>query len=166
MKKSTAAIGGFALLFGVGTALAQSGGGDPEDNGAAIARGAQAWADSCGACHNVRSPSEYGDVSWDVAVAHMRVRANIPGNVARDIVAFLQSSNDPAPAPVARPASLVSTAPAATVAAPSAVQAVDIGNGSRIYAQTCVACHAADGTGAITHGCQPEGCPPESITQG
>jgi len=155
MKRSTAVIGGFALVFGVGAVLAQSGGGGPEDNSAAIARGAQAWAENCGACHNVRSPSELGDASWGVAAAHMRVRANIPGNVARDIVAFLQSSNDPAPARVARPVSQLSTAPAATaataatVAAPTAVQAIDIGNGSRIYAQTCVACHGADGTGAL-----------------
>ncbi len=58
-----------------------------------IARGAKAWAENCGRCHNIRSPSEVGDKEWHVSVAHMRVRANLPGNVARDIKAFLQSSN-------------------------------------------------------------------------
>ena len=72
-----------------GNALAQEKRPDPLQ----IARGAKAWADNCGRCHNIRSPSEVGDKEWHVSVAHMRVRANIPGNVARDIKVFLQSSN-------------------------------------------------------------------------
>ena len=58
-----------------------------------IARGAKAWAANCGRCHNIRSPSELGDEEWEVSVTHMRVRANIPGNVADDIKVFLKSSN-------------------------------------------------------------------------
>lgn len=58
-----------------------------------IARGAKAWAEQCGRCHNIRSPSELGDAEWHVSATHMRVRANIPGNVIEDIQAFLKSSN-------------------------------------------------------------------------
>jgi len=59
-----------------------------------IARGAQAWAQECGRCHNIRSPSELSDEEWRVSVTHMRVRANIPADEARAIVTFLQASND------------------------------------------------------------------------
>ncbi|MCH8202867.1 MAG: cytochrome c [Proteobacteria bacterium] len=60
---------------------------------AQIARGAKAWAQQCGRCHNIRSPSELTDEEWLVSTTHMRVRGNIPGNVIRDIQAFLRSSN-------------------------------------------------------------------------
>ncbi len=60
---------------------------------AQIARGAKAWADNCARCHNLRSPGELSDEEWTVSVTHMRVRANIPGNVAEDIIAFLKASN-------------------------------------------------------------------------
>ncbi|GAB4575202.1 MAG: hypothetical protein Tsb008_15080 [Rhodothalassiaceae bacterium] len=58
-----------------------------------IARGAKAWSEQCGRCHNIRSPSELGDEEWHVSATHMRVRANIPGDTIRDIRAFLKSSN-------------------------------------------------------------------------
>ncbi len=60
---------------------------------AQIARGAKAWAEQCGRCHNMRSPSELKDEEWLVSTTHMRVRGNIPGNVIRDVQAFLRSSN-------------------------------------------------------------------------
>lgn len=60
---------------------------------AQIARGAKSWAQQCGRCHNLRSPSELTDEEWLVSTTHMRVRGNIPGNVIRDIQAFLRSSN-------------------------------------------------------------------------
>lgn len=60
---------------------------------AQIARGAQSWAKECGRCHNLRSPSELTDEEWVVSTTHMRVRANIPGDVIRDIRAFLKNSN-------------------------------------------------------------------------
>ena len=44
---------------------------------AAASSGAQLWAQNCGHCHNVRSPSSYSDAQWEVAVLHMRVRANL-----------------------------------------------------------------------------------------
>ncbi len=60
---------------------------------AQIARGAKSWSQQCGRCHNLRSPSELTDQEWIVSTTHMRVRGNIPGNVVRDIQAFLRSSN-------------------------------------------------------------------------
>jgi len=83
-----------AGLFIVMTAVAQQSNAQGAGvDQAAIARGAKAWADNCGRCHNLRAPSELSDHDWRVSVTHMRVRANIPGNVARDITAFLQASN-------------------------------------------------------------------------
>jgi cytochrome c553 len=63
--------------------------GDP----AQFARGAKAWAENCNRCHNVRDPKELQDYEWYVSVTHMRLVAGLPGNVARDILAFLQASN-------------------------------------------------------------------------
>lgn len=58
-----------------------------------IARGAKAWAYTCNRCHNLRLPAELSDGDWEVSVNHMRIRANLPGQVARDIAAFLKASN-------------------------------------------------------------------------
>lgn len=60
---------------------------------AQVSRGAKAWADHCGRCHNLRDPAELTDEIWDVSVNHMHVRANIPFDVIRDIKFFLKSSN-------------------------------------------------------------------------
>lgn len=59
-----------------------------------IARGAKAWAQTCNRCHNVRAPKELTDEEWDVSATHMRVRANLPGDMVKDIIAFLQASNN------------------------------------------------------------------------
>lgn len=58
-----------------------------------FARGAQTWADTCARCHNMRDPKELRDDQWRAAVAHMRVRAGLTGQEARDVLAFLQGSN-------------------------------------------------------------------------
>ena len=59
-----------------------------------VARGAKAWAQTCNRCHNVRAPKELTDEEWDVSATHMRVRANLPGDMVKDIIAFLQASNN------------------------------------------------------------------------
>ena len=59
-----------------------------------IVRGAKAWNETCSRCHNLRSPSELTDEEWDVSVTHMRVRGNLPASDVRDILAFLQASNN------------------------------------------------------------------------
>ncbi len=58
-----------------------------------IVKGAKAWKENCGRCHNLRSPKELTDEEWDTSVAHMRTRANLAAKDARAIRAFLQSSN-------------------------------------------------------------------------
>ncbi len=59
-----------------------------------IVRGAKSWAKNCGSCHNIRAPKDLTDEEWEVSALHMRVRANIPGNVIRDIIVFLKASNN------------------------------------------------------------------------
>lgn len=160
MKRIMAVMGGIVLLSGTGAAVSRNP--DPQADSAAGAasRGAAAWAENCGGCHNVRSPGEMGDSQWLVASTHMRVRANLPGDMTRDIVAFLQASNDgmagPAPTAPAIPAAQAADAPAASAptasAPPPAASAAPPGdpvNGGRIYAQTCVACHGRDGAGVL-----------------
>lgn len=76
-----------------GTAVAQ---GDPASavqDPMQFGRGAQAWANNCARCHNMRDPKELRDDQWRAAVGHMRVRAGLTGQEARDILAFLQGSN-------------------------------------------------------------------------
>ena len=55
--------------------------------------GAMLWGENCGRCHNVRTPADYSDAQWDVAVMHMRTRANLTAIEAQRIVEFLKSSN-------------------------------------------------------------------------
>lgn len=58
-----------------------------------IGRGAKAWSENCNRCHNARDPRELKDYEWDVSVMHMRKIGNLPGEVARDIKAYLKASN-------------------------------------------------------------------------
>ena len=58
-----------------------------------FARGAQTWANNCARCHNMRDPKELRDDQWRGVIAHMRVRGNLTGQEARDVLAFLQGSN-------------------------------------------------------------------------
>ena len=55
--------------------------------------GAQVWAEICGNCHNMGSPSEFSDREWEVIVHAMRVRANLTGQEQRAITEFLKSAN-------------------------------------------------------------------------
>lgn len=97
------------------------------------ARGATEWANNCARCHNMRSPSEQTDDIWHVIVSHMRVRAGLTGQQTRDILAYLMSVNY---TPVA--ASAGQTRKAASGL-----------SGQQIFSNTCVACHGADGKGAL-----------------
>lgn len=114
---------------------------------AQFARGAKQWQLVCGSCHNLRSPSELSNAEWEVAMGQMRVRAGLTAAQSRDITAFLKASNiTVAMQSQPSPASIHTEAVDATaaVAPPDALAA-----GSAIYNQTCVACHGADGKGAI-----------------
>ncbi|WP_322002981.1 cytochrome c [Marinobacter alexandrii] len=88
---SNAAFMAALFIGGAGSAAAQ----DPDDP-MAFVRGAQSWADNCARCHNMRDPAEFRDDVWEPTVLHMRIRAGLTGQEARDIQAFLQKSNDPA----------------------------------------------------------------------
>lgn len=53
--------------------------------------GAQLWSENCQRCHNTRSPSTYNDAQWEVAMMHMRVRANLTPEEHKKILEFLKS---------------------------------------------------------------------------
>jgi len=76
-----------------GTAAAQDAPTSTTQDPMQFARGAQAWANNCARCHNMRDPKELRDDQWRAAIGHMRVRAGLTGQEARDILAFLQGSN-------------------------------------------------------------------------
>jgi len=90
-----------ASLFGPALLLAMSIAGvahaEPsvttQDDPGRFARGAKAWANNCASCHNLRPASDLRDDQWRVVVAHMRVRADLTGQEARDVLKFLQESN-------------------------------------------------------------------------
>jgi len=96
--------------------------------------GAKAWADNCNRCHNVRGPSDLRDDQWTTTLFHMRVRAGLTGQETRDILTFLQESNTRA-AP--RRASLMKSSMTSGR------------SGADVYGGTCIACHGADGKGAV-----------------
>lgn len=55
--------------------------------------GAQLWGENCLRCHNSPSPETFSDAEWDVAVMHMRVRANLTEYEAVKIAEFLKTAN-------------------------------------------------------------------------
>ena len=58
---------------------------------AAEKSGSQLWAENCVRCHNIRSPGNYSPVQWEVAMMHMRVRANLTTEEHKKILEFLKS---------------------------------------------------------------------------
>ena len=94
-------FGGLASLCGVGLLLAAcsttpDGSASQMNNlrATSISKGAsQLWAENCVRCHNVRSPSVYSDAEWDVAMHHMRIRANLTADESMKILEFLKSAN-------------------------------------------------------------------------
>jgi hypothetical protein len=53
----------------------------------------QLWTENCMRCHNLRTQSSYSDIEWQVAMHHMRVRADLTAEEQRRILQFLQASN-------------------------------------------------------------------------
>ena len=64
-----------------------------QQDASVFARGANSWAQNCARCHNMRDAKEFRDDQWRVIVTHMRVRAGLTGQEARDILRFLQANN-------------------------------------------------------------------------
>lgn len=55
--------------------------------------GTQLWSENCTRCHNDRSPATFNDAQWEVAMHHMRIRANLTAEEHQKILEFLQSAN-------------------------------------------------------------------------
>ena len=54
--------------------------------------GAKLWEENCQSCHNRPRPSAYSNTQWDVLIQHMRVRAKLTGNEAREVLDFIKDS--------------------------------------------------------------------------
>lgn len=101
MKQNTRWLAGAAMLLLIGVAFALTSCSTPKSitatgGPAAVpvrAAGAQLWAQNCGHCHNIRSPNSYSEAQWDVAMLHMRVRANLTAEEHKQILAFLKSAH-------------------------------------------------------------------------
>lgn len=55
--------------------------------------GAQLWGENCLRCHNLPSPTEFGDDQWETIGMHMKLRANLTDGELEETVGFLQSVN-------------------------------------------------------------------------
>lgn len=102
-----------------------------------FALGAQQWADTCAGCHNLRAPEDLRDDQWITVMYHMRMRAGLTGQETRNILTFLQASNN------TQRNRLSPSAPEPDV------KRGDVLSGKAVYDQTCVACHGSNGKGAI-----------------
>ncbi len=60
---------------------------EPEANGSRL------WAQNCIRCHNSKPSTTYSDAQWEVAMLHMRIRANLTGREEKQILAFLKSGD-------------------------------------------------------------------------
>ena len=101
-----------------------------------FAAGAKSWADNCARCHNMRDPQDLRDDQWVTTAFHMRLRAGLTGQQTRDILTFLQASNNRA-----------KTVDVALLQVDSAP--ITSMSGEEIYNQTCIACHGANGKGMV-----------------
>ena len=115
-----------------------------DDSVGDVTAGAKTWTANCSRCHNMRDPQEFQDQYWRVIVSHMRVRAGLTGQEARDILAFLQASNHPTGNKISQSKPVASPSEKAV-----GMSRVDAVAGANIYQQTCVACHGANGKGAL-----------------
>ena len=67
--------------------------GSAQSPAAAAQTGAQLWGQTCGHCHNIRSPGTYSDAQWGVTMLHMRVRGNLTAEEHKLILAFMKSAH-------------------------------------------------------------------------
>jgi len=54
-------------------------------------RGAKLWAENCRRCHELRAPDSYSSDQWGVALNHMRLRAGLTDDDAKEIGEFLKA---------------------------------------------------------------------------
>jgi cytochrome c5 len=55
--------------------------------------GAELYSIHCNRCHAERYPTERTAAQWKTIMLHMQVRANIPGQQARQILQYLQENS-------------------------------------------------------------------------
>ena len=115
----------------------------------AVAEGARVYGNTCGSCHNARSPLERTDRQWVTIINHMRVRGNLTGGQARAVLAFLQATNtDPRErAPIGEPAAAEATLPRNVSDAVSTDEQL-VALGARLANEkACVGCHVVGNVG-------------------
>ena len=132
-KRNIYALIATAGLLGI-SSLTHAGDWPPTGN---ASKGAKAWADNCGRCHNIRDGKELRDDQWISTMFHMRMRAGLTGQDTRDILSFLQASNNTPTKPSNRSTSITSANVTSGL------------TGEQIYTQTCIACHGSDGKGVL-----------------
>jgi hypothetical protein len=85
-------VGSFiALMWLIGCAANKPGGEVAAGSTPPGKSGAELWANNCVRCHNIRSPSSLSPAQWEVALMHMRVRANLTPEEHKKILEFLKS---------------------------------------------------------------------------
>jgi hypothetical protein len=52
--------------------------------------GVELYAIHCNRCHAERYPVEFNEAQWKTLMLHMRVRANLPADQAREVLKYLQ----------------------------------------------------------------------------
>jgi hypothetical protein len=55
--------------------------------------GAELYSMHCNRCHPERYPTERTAAQWKTIMLHMRVRANLPGEQARELLKYLQENS-------------------------------------------------------------------------
>ncbi len=55
--------------------------------------GAELYAINCNRCHSERYPTEFTSAQWQTIMLHMRVRANLPADQAKEILKYLQEDS-------------------------------------------------------------------------
>jgi len=55
--------------------------------------GEDLYAINCNRCHAERSPREWTPNQWKTLMMHMRIRANIPADQAREILKYMQEQS-------------------------------------------------------------------------
>ena len=99
-------------------------------------KGAKSWADICSRCHKLRDPQDLRDDLWITYSFHMRMRDGLTGQQTRDILTFLQASNN-------RVQEVNATLQEISLVASTSL------SGEEVYNQTCIACHGANGKGMV-----------------
>lgn len=53
--------------------------------------GAELWTMNCSRCHMARNPGEFTTAQWRTIFRHMRIRANLPADQAKEIQKYLEA---------------------------------------------------------------------------